>query len=334
MKAIVITQPGPPDVLQLQNVADPEPGADDLLVRVRATAVNRADCLQRQGHYPAPPGTRQDIPGLEFAGEVESVGRNVRDWKRGDRVMGLLPGAGYAQLAVIHERLALPIPGTFTFEQAASIPEVFLTAFDALFLQLGLRMGERVLIHAVGSGVGTAALQLAKQAGAFVFGTARSPEKLEKARALGLDVAIDSTTQDFREIVLRETRDEGVHVILDVIGAEFLESNLSSLKPRGRMILVGLLSGRAAEANLGAILRKRLTLIGTALRSRALEEKAAVMQAFRDQVLPLFAAGRLHPVVDRVFLLEKAAEAHQYMEANLNFGKIILSMEDRLLSPC
>ncbi|MFQ6112473.1 MAG: NAD(P)H-quinone oxidoreductase [bacterium] len=324
MKAIVITKPGDPDVLQLQEVPAPEPGVDELLVKVHATALNRADLLQRRGLYPPPPGVREDMLGLEFSGEVEVVGKKVTAFNPGDRVMGLLAGEGYAEKVVTHERMAMPIPENLCYEEAASIPEVFLTAYDALFSQLGLKLGERLLMHAVGSGVGTAALQLAKVAGATVFGTASSEAKLAKAKNLGLDFAINYKTQNFEEIVLAETQGMGVHAILDVIGAAYWDKNLACLATKGRMILVGLLGGTKVEANLATILRKRLRILGTVLRARPLEEKIALTQAFQEHVLPLFESGKIKPVIDQTFTLEQAAKAHAYMEANKNFGKIVL----------
>lgn len=324
MKAIVITKPGDPDVLQLQEVPAPEPGVDELLVKVHATALNRADLLQRRGLYPPPPGVREDMLGLEFSGEVEVVGKKVTAFNPGDRVMGLLAGEGYAEKVVTHERMAMPIPENLCYEEAASIPEVFLTAYDALFSQLGLKLGERLLMHAVGSGVGTAALQLAKVAGATVFGTASSEAKLAKAKNLGLDFAINYKTQNFEEIVLAETQGMGVHAILDVIGAAHWDKNLACLATKGRMILVGLLGGTKVEANLATILRKRLRILGTVLRARPLEEKIALTQAFQEHVLPLFESGKIKPVIDQTFTLEQAAKAHAYMEANKNFGKIVL----------
>ncbi|MFQ6116372.1 MAG: NAD(P)H-quinone oxidoreductase, partial [bacterium] len=286
--------------------------------------LNRADLMQRLGQYPPPPGVREDIPGLEFAGEVEAVGNKVTTFKPGDRVMGLISGASYAEKVVTQEYMAMPIPEDLSFEEAASIPEVFLTAYDALFPQLSLKLGERLLIHAVGSGVGIAALQLAKRAGATVFGTAGSDEKLTKAKDLDLDVGINYTTQNFQEIVLAETQGHGVNAILDLVGASYWEKNLACLAPLGRMILVGLLGGAKTEVNLSMILRKRLRILGTALRTRPLEEKIALTQTFQKHVLPLFASGKIKSVIDRTFPLKEAAQAHAYMGTNKNFGKIVL----------
>ena len=327
MQAIVIPQPGPPDVLKLQDIPEPQADPHELLVNVHATALNRADLLQRRGQYPPPLGVRSDVPGLEFAGEVAEVGTKVTNFKPGDRVMGLLPGAGYAEQIVTHERLAMSIPQNLSFEEAAGIPEVFMTAFDALFLQLALKFGERLLIHAVGSGVGIAALQLAKAAGAKVFGTAGSDEKLAKAKALGLEVGVNYKTHNFQEIILAETHAEGVHAILDMVGASYWERNLACLANKGRLILVGLLGGAKVEANLGAIMRKRLQVIGTVLRGRTLEEKMILTTEFQKHALPLFESRKIKTVIDRIFPLEQAADAHAYMEANQNFGKIILSVK-------
>lgn len=326
MKAIIITKPGAPSVIQLMDVSEPRPSAEQILVKVHAAGVNRADLLQRKGHYAPPAGVRDDIPGLEFAGVVEAVGEKVTSFKSGERVMGLLAGGGYAEKITCHEKMAMPIPNNLSFEQAAAIPEVFMTAYDALFVQLGLNLDERLLIHAIGSGVGTAALQLAKTVRATVFGTAGSEEKLAKAKELGLDIGIHYKTQDFRDVVAGETNGEGVHAILDTIGAAYWEKNLASLAIKGRMILVGLLGGRMVEANLGSILTKRLRIIGTALRSRPLEEKINLTRSFMKQVLPLLESGKVKPVIDRTFPLADAAEAHVYMETNKNFGKIILQV--------
>jgi len=324
MRAAVITQPGDADVLVVQDVEDPSCGPEDVLVAVRATALNRADLLQRRGRYPSPRGTRSDIPGLEMAGVVEAVGERVGDWAPGDRVMALLAGAGYAEKVAVHERQLMAIPENLDFEQAASIPEAFLTAYDAMFRQCGLEMGESVLVHAAGSGVGTAAIQLAAAASCRVFGTAGSPEKLEQARALGLDVGINYRTEDFAEAIARETGGRGVDVILDVIGGPYWAQNLAALAAQGRMVIVGTMGGATVEANLGALMGKRLRVYGTVLRARPIEQKAQLTQEFAQRVLPLFARGIVRPVVDRVFALDEVAEAHRLMESNANFGKIVL----------
>jgi NADPH2:quinone reductase len=326
MNAVVITAPGEPEVLELQRVTIREPGRGELRVRVRAAGVNRADLLQRRGLYPPPPGWPADIPGLEYAGEVESVGDGVTLWQPGDRVMGLVGGGGYAEFVVVPEREAIAVPAGLSFEEGAAIPEVFITAHDALFTQLRLGLGERLLIHAVGSGVGSAALQLAKVGGATVLGTSRSAWKLERARELGLDVAIDSSQEDVAEAVLRATGGAGVHVILDLVGGPFLAASLESLAVKGRMIVVGLTAGRTAEVDLGSVLRKRLHIVGTSLRTRPPEERIAAARAFERDVGELLASGRVRPIIDRVVPFEQAVEAHRHMESNANFGKIVIAL--------
>lgn len=325
MKAVVITRPGGPEVLEYREVPDPAAGPEDLLIRVRATALNRADLLQRMGGYPQPgPKPAFEIPGLEYAGEVVAAGERVEGFAVGDRVMGLLAGGGYAELVATHHRLAVKVPDTLSWEEAGATPEVYITAHDAL-LQCGLAAGERVLIHAAGSGVGVAAVQIAKVMGAsFVAGTAGSAEKLARAAELGLDLGINYREQDFAEAVLQATDGKGVDVILDVIGADYWERNLRALAVKGRMVIVGLMGGTAAQANLGVLLQKRLQVRGTTLRARPLEEKALATRAFEKSVLPHIASGRVKVVIDRVYALRDAAEAHAYMATNANFGKIVL----------
>ncbi len=328
MRAAVVTEPGGPEVFEIREIEDPRPGPEEALVAVRATALNRADLMQRRGGYAAPTGALDDVPGLEMAGEVVAVGERVTQWAAGDRVMALLGGGGYGSRVVAHERMLMAIPLGLDFEQAASIPEVFLTAFDAMVLQCGLQSGESVLIHAVGSGVGTAAVQIAAVAGCRTFGTAGSGEKLRRASELGLDAGINYREQDFADVVAQETDGYGVDVILDVVGAPYWDRNLASLATKGRMVIVGTMGGgRVEQMNIGALMGKRLRVHGTVLRSRPLEEKAELTQQFARRLLPLFEGGRLTPVVDRVFALEEVAEAHRYMESNANFGKIVLRHE-------
>ena len=324
MRAAVVSEPGGPEVFSIEQVPDPTPGPDEVLVAVAASALNRADLMQRMGHYPGPPGTRDDIPGLEMAGTVEAVGERVTGWQPGDRAMALLGGGGYASMVAVHERMLMPVPDALTLEEAASLPEVFLTAFDAMILQCELRAGETFLVHAAGSGVGTAAIQIAAAQSCRVFGTAGSAEKLEQAAALGLDVGINYHDQDFAEVVRDETDGRGVNVLLDLVGGPYWEQNLAALAVRGRMVIVGTMGGPRVEANLGALMGKRLRVHGTVLRARPLEEKATLVQAFVARVLPLIAAGTIRPVVERVFELDDVSEAHRYMETNANFGKIVL----------
>lgn len=326
MRAVVITEPGGPEVLELQKVKIRDPGRGEIRVQVRAAGVNRADLLQRRGLYPPPPGWPVNIPGLEYAGAVEAVGEAVELWKVGDRVMGLVGGGGYAEFVVVQEREALAIPPLLSFEEAAAVPEVFITAHDALFTQMRLELGERLLIHAVGSGVGTAALQLAKAAGATVIGTSRAEWKLERATDYGLDVLINTSEHHFPEMVKQATAGSGVHVVLDLVGGPYLAGNIESLAEKGRMIVVGLSAGRTAELDLGAVLRKRLCIIGTSLRFRPLEEKIEAVRAFDHDVGSLLATGQVRPIIDCVFPLEETADAHRHMEADSNFGKIVLRL--------
>ena len=326
VRAAVLSESGGPEVFAIEQRPDPVPGPEEALVAVHASALNRADLLQRRGGYPAPPGVPADIPGLEMAGVVEAVGERVAAWRPGDRVMALLGGGGYASRIAVHERMLMPVPEALTLEAAAAVPEVFLTAYDALFLQCELKPGESVLIHAAGSGVGTAAIQLARHAGCRVFGTAGSAEKLEAARALGLDVGINYHEQDFAEVVAAETGGAGVDVILDVIGEPYWERNLASLAMLGRMVVVGTMGGSRVSFSLGALLQRRARVHGTTLRARPLEQKAALTQAFVHRVLPALASGAIRPVVDRVYPLEQVADAHRQMEANANFGKIVLAI--------
>lgn len=325
MRAVVITEPGGPEVLVIQRVKVREPDRGEIRVWVRAAGINRADLLQRRGLYPPPPGWPADIPGLEYAGEVEALGEEADMWQVGDRVMGLVGGGGYAEYVVVPEREAIAVASRLSYEEAAAIPEAFITAHDALFTQLRLGLGERLLIHAVGSGVGTAALQLAKVAGATVIGTSRAAWKLERAQELGLDVGIDTSQEDVAEAVLRETGGDGVDAILDLVGGPYLAANIELLAVKGRMTVVGLMAGRSAELDMGAVLRKRLHIVGTSLRMRPLEEKISAARAFDRDVGELLATGVVRPVIDRVFTMEEVVEAHRYMESNANFGKLILT---------
>lgn len=325
MKAIVIDAPGDASQLRLADVPDPQPNPDELLIRVHATALNRADILQRQGLYPPPPGA-SEIPGLELAGEVVAVGAAVRRFRPGDRVYGLSGAGGYAQLATLPESLVMPIPDRFDFLQAASIPEVFFTANEALITLGRLQAGGRALVHAGGSGVGIAAIQIGTAIGAEIFVTAGSDAKCARARDLGAALAINYKTHDFVEAVKEHTHGRGVDVLLDVAGASYFDRNLRSLADGGRLILVGMLGGTRSEIDLGYVLRRRLQIIGTVLRARSLEERTAITRRYQEQVEPLLIAGKIVPIIDRVFPLRDATEAHRYMEADKNFGKIVLDV--------
>ena len=323
MRAVVITRPGGPDVLQLRHVADPVPGPRRARVRVHATAVNRADLLQRMGQYPAPADAPQDIPGLEYAGVVDAVGEGTTRWQAGDRVMGLVGGGSYAEYVVAHEGEAIGVPDALTLEDAAALPEAFITAHDALFTRMRLERGESLLIHAVGSGVGTAALQLAKAHGAFVLGTQRSAWKLERAQALGLDVAIEAEAGAFAERVRAEVPG-GVDGILDLVGGDYLMDDLRAIRVLGRIILVGLVAGARTELDMRLLLNRRATITGTVLRARSLDEKIDAARRFERAVMPLLAAGAVRPVIGEVVPLAEAARAHEIVEANRTYGKVVL----------
>ena len=325
MKAVIITQPGGPEVLALQDVETPEPVGDYVRVRVRASGINRADLLQRAGGYPAPPGSPAHIPGLEFAGEVDAIGPQVRMWKPGQRVMGLAGGGGQAEYILAHEGLLVEIPENLDFVQAAAVPEVFMTAHDALFTQGGLQMGERVLIHAAGSGVGTAAIQLAHATGATIFGTSRTASKLERAKPLGLDVGISD--KDFAAEIKSVTNGEGVHLVLDFVGAPYLEQNLASLAMWGRIVYLATMGGVHANLDLRQVMGKRVSIRGCTLRTRTLEEKLAVTRRFATSVLPLLANGTVRPIIEEVFSIEEIGKAHAVMEENRNFGKLVVRVE-------
>jgi NADPH:quinone reductase len=324
MKAVVITKPGGPEVLRIEDRPRPEPGIGQIRVRVRTSALNRADLMQREGNYPVPPGASADISGMEYAGEVDALGEATTLWKTGDRVMGIVGGGGHAEYLCVHEREAMPVPRSMAWEDAGAIPEAFLTGYDALFKRLDLKLGETLLIHAVGSGVGTATLQIARAAGATVIGTARSAGKLDRAKKLGLNIAIDASAGDWAEGVEKAIGKERVHAVVDLVGAKYLEGNLRVLAVRGRMVVVGLTAGATAQFNMGVLLRKRLTMVGTTLRARPLEEKIAVARDFATHAIPLFEAGLLKPVIDRVMPFAEIRAAHELMQSNGTFGKIVL----------
>lgn len=323
-KAVRIVGKGDVDALQLGDVQIAEPGPSELLVRVEAAGLNRADILQRKGFYPAPKGVIPDVPGLEYAGRVERVGERVLDFAPGDHVMGIVGGGAMSTHLVVHEREALRVPEGMPLEQAAAIPEVFLTAYDAVFVQAGLHMGEVLLVHAVGSGVGTAALQLGLAAGARVVGTSRTQDKLTRCRELGLTHGLCVKDKTFAKELVQMLDGGAADVILDGVGAVYLGENIQALATSGRLVVIGLLGGATGELPLGALLAKRARVMGTVLRARALEEKASLARAFTREVLPLFAAGKLKPIVDAVLPMSEVRKAHQRMEQNDTFGKIVL----------
>jgi putative PIG3 family NAD(P)H quinone oxidoreductase len=325
MRAIVISRPGGPEVLELAERPDGAPGRGEVRVRIRATAVNRADLLQRLGLYPAPPDAPPDIPGLELAGEIDAVGEGVTDWSAGDRVFGLAGGGTYAESLVVHARTLAPIPDGLSFEEAAALPESCITAWDAMVTQGGLAAGEWVLIPAAGSGVGTVAVQIARAIGARSVGTSRTAAKLERARALGLTDGVIAEGGRFADRV-RAITGGGADVVLELVGGGYVAEDLACVRPGGRIILVGLLAGARAELDLALLLRKRLTLRGTVLRSRPLEEKIAVTQLFARHLVPLIAAGAVRPVIDRSYPLADAAQAHAHVGGNDPFGKVVLTV--------
>lgn len=323
MKAVVITKPGGPEVLALEERPDPVPAAGEVRVRVRASSLNRADLIQRRGLYPPPPGYPADIPGLEFAGEVESLGEGVARWRIGDRVMGLIGGGGHAELVCARENELLAVPDRLDWPAAGSTSEVFMTAFDALFRLAKAEAGDRVLIHAVGSGVGTAAVQLCRAMGLATAGTSRSARKLEAARELGLELPIDSGA-GWVEATSEWAGDDGVDVVLDLVGGSYVAGDIKVLAERGRIVLVGLVGGSRADVPLGLLLRKRGSLIGTVLRSRPVEERVALVRDFAERALPLIANGSIAPIIDRVYDFSEVVDAHRYLESNESFGKVAL----------
>ncbi|MBS4177952.1 NAD(P)H-quinone oxidoreductase [Lederbergia citrea] len=327
MKAILVEE-GSQD-LYIGEAEKPAIGKDELLVKVKASALNRADLLQKRGLYPPPEGA-STILGLEMSGVIEEVGENVEDWKKGDRICALLPGGGYAEYVTIPAEMAIPIPDNLSFEEAAAIPEVFLTAYLNMFWLGDLKKDETVLIHAGASGVGTAAIQLAREVGAKVIVTAGSAKKLELCLSLGADHAIYYKEGPFAPKVKDATTGKGVNLILDFIGAPYWEQNISSLATNGKLILIGTMGGSKVDnVDLGKLLFKKLQVIGTALRSQPVDKKIALTKAFADFSLQKFAEGRLKPVIDSIWDWGEANEAHAYMEQNKNAGKIVLCMNDK-----
>jgi putative PIG3 family NAD(P)H quinone oxidoreductase len=324
MKAIIIPQYGGPEVLTLAEVADPVPGPDEIRVKVQHSALNRADTLQRRGAYPDPVVREVEIPGLEYSGVVEAVGSRVTMWTPGDRVMGIETGACYAELVVTHERQALPVPSTIASDEAAALPEVFLTAWDALVVQGGLTSGRWALVHAGASGVGTAAIQIAKAIGARVAVTC-SAGKMQACSDLGADLVLERSPADWAS-ALTAAIPNGVDVVLDVIGGAEADRNLMVAKRQGRIIQVGLMGGGQTTVNLGLLLSKRIQWTGTTLRMRPLEQKLDVCQRFIAEMIPMFESGAMKPIIDSRFALADAAAAHAYMEADANIGKIMLDM--------
>lgn len=325
MKAIVVKKLDKEPILSWQDVPGVTHGPEEVLVDIKATAVNRADLLQAQGLYP-PPSGESEILGLEMCGEIAAVGAAAEGWQVGDRVLGLLSGGGYAQQVAVHPQMLIRLPDSWSFTEGAAIPEVWLTAFSNLFLEGGLESGEKVLLHTGGSGVGTAGIQLARAAGATVYVTAGTEAKLDKCRELGASLAVNYKKQDFFKEVMGDTQDQGVDLILDPVGAANLTPDLNLLKVNGRLVIIGLLSGSTAEINLGTVLGKSLRIIGTRLRARPLTEKILITREFRERFWPMLEQGTLQPVIDRVFPIEEAQAAHDLVRQNINTGKVILEM--------
>ena len=323
MRAMTIPEPGGPDALTWAEVPDPVPGAGEVLVEVAATAVNRADLLQRQGRYGPPPGA-SPYPGLECSGRIVALGAGVAGWGVGDEVCALLAGGGYAERVAVPVGQLLPVPEGLTLEEAAALPEVTATVWSNLFMVAHLRPAETVLLHGGASGIGTMAIQLAKAVGARVLVTAGSPEKLARCAELGADVGIDYREQDFAQAVREATGGAGVDVVLDIMGAKYLQRNVDSLALNGRLVIIGLQGGAKAELDLGALLAKRAAVVATSLRGRPLAEKAAIVAGVREHVWPLIGSGVVRPVVHQVLPLTEAAAGHRLLETGAQVGKVVL----------
>jgi putative PIG3 family NAD(P)H quinone oxidoreductase len=329
MQAVWISAFGGPEVLEIRTVGKPLFNDDHVLVRVRASSLNRADLLQRQGKYPPPPGFPAEIPGMEFAGEVAEVGSSVRLWKPGQRVFGLTGGGAHAEYVITYENLLAEIPANLDWAQAAAVPEVFITAHDALWTQAQLRPGETVLIHAVGSGVGLAAVQLARAIQAVPYGTSRTTNKIDQAKPLGLEdgLILRDKLDDLATAAEKWTAGKGINVLLDLVGGPYVKASQKAMAHKGRMILVGTVAGGSYELDARYVMSKRLQVRGTVLRARSLEEKIAATRLFAAEVVPLLARGVLRPNVDSVFPLAEIAKAHQRLESNESFGKVVVIME-------
>lgn len=325
MKAIAIREPGGPEVLEPREIATPEPGHGEILIKVAAAGVNRPDTIQRMGLYPPPPGS-PETPGLEVAGEVAAIGPGVTLWKAGDRVCALVGGGGYAEYCVAHEAHALPVPKGLSMTEAAALPETFFTVWTNVFERGALKAGETFLVHGGTSGIGTTAIQLAHIFGARVIATAGSAEKCAACEKLGADAAINYRERDFVEEVKRVTDGRGADVILDMVGGDYIARNIQACATDGRIVSIAFLNGSVAEVNFMPVMLKRLTLTGSTLRPRSIEEKAALAATLKEKVWPLIEAGRVKPLVDTVFPLSDASKAHALMEKSSHIGKIVLTV--------
>ena len=330
MRAWLVEEPGAPEALELKTIDDPKPGPDEILVDVRAVGINQADVLQRKGGYPPPNGFDVRRPGLEYAGEVAAVGDRVTARKVGERVMGLIGGGSYAEQLVVHEREALTIPPHYDFEQAAAMPEAFLTAYRGLFLVGELAPGQWALVRGATSGVGQAGLQLVQAMGARSIATSRQQARLDEMeqrfKAIGFDKAYDLGLEDGSEGVAKAVQEQtgGAHVVLDFVGGPALADNLDALRPEGRQVQIGLIGGRKSDIDMGKLLMRRLSLVAMTMRSLPLERKIMLAQMFDDRLLPLFETGKLKPIVDRAFAFEEAVDAHRLMESGEHAGKLVL----------
>jgi NADPH2:quinone reductase len=322
MKAIVITKPGKPEVLQIQEREKPQPKPNEVLIRVKAAGVNRPDVFQRKGNYPTPAGVSADVPGLEVAGIVEELGAEVTQWKTGDEVCALLGGAGYAEFAVVDARHCLPVPAGWSFAEAASLPETVFTVWQNVFQRGSLKNGETFLVHGGSSGIGITAIQLAKAFGAEVYATAGSDDKCKACENLGAKRSINYKTEDFEEVL----KGIGVDVILDMIGGDYIPKNIRLLKPDGRLVYINAMQGGKAEIDVTEFMRKRLTLTGSTLRNRDASFKAQLSAEIKEQVWPVLEAGKFKPVIYKTFKLEDAAAAHRLMESSEHIGKIVLEV--------
>ena len=327
MRAAVITASGGPEVLRIEQRPIPVPGAGEVLIRVHGSAMNRADVLQRQGRYPPPAGAPVDVPGMELAGVIAARGPQAARWEVGARVFGLVGGGAHADYAVVHEDTLCAIPAALDWDGAAAVPEAFITASDALD-QSQAAAADVVLIHAVASGVGLAAVQLVRARGGVALGTSRSAAKMSRARDLGMADGFDASTglDALAQWVREHTAGRGANVALDLVGGPYLRPTLDALAPGGRVMLIGTVAGAEATIPLGTVLRKRLTIRGTVLRSRTLDERAHDARAFASRVVPRLAAGTVRPVIDRVFALDQIVEAHRVLESNATAGKVVLRM--------
>ncbi|MDB5029635.1 NAD(P)H-quinone oxidoreductase [Mucilaginibacter sp.] len=327
MKAVVITQPGPPEVLQVAERPQPEYAPNEVLVKVAAAGINRPDVSQRKGNYPPPAGAPTEIPGLEVAGIIAQVGANVTRWKVGDKVCALVWGGGYANYCNVPEGQCLPLPDNLTFIEAASLPETYFTVWSNVFDRGGLKPGESLLVHGGSSGIGVAAIQMAKAMGSTVYVTAGSDEKCSFCESLGAAKAINYKTENFTDRIKELTNNQGVNVILDMIGGDYTPGNLQSLADDGRLVMINMMNGKDVAIDLSVVMRKRLVITGSMLRSRDIDFKSAIARSLEKYIWPFFESGEIKTIVHDIFPAEKAAEAHRLMESSMHIGKIVLRFE-------